>query len=373
MVAKFAPPCVSSPMPFKKSLEVRSISQNSPAQSLKNNIPSTSQVIPIDEPSSAIPIVLEKNIREVLHPKIFHFPELLRRITEMLVQKATLYEKKNSGTAVEEPASENILPPNSGDNKESGDSVESPKDTQSPGEAPESGNNGDVLNESDKNIITPKIEKESQIPFFQPWASSLLDNTAGTSNTSQGSMVTVVEMVTSTQITKPTPAIIKSIEFLSPVRKEQEIEPEMIICDQLGTQSQVSFATQAAVNPLQTQEIIPSDGMEVDSEVVITTAPEQVIEIEDDSMTLEEILRQSPVKPQPNPTTPVKAKNASPQQTTPCRTPMTRSKLNTPAPEGEGTASSSTKKSSKKNPTKNGTPKKGIVLGKKGSTRKIKM
>lgn len=45
---------------------------------------------------NTVDLVLEKNARDRLHPKLFHFPQLLTMVKEMLVGKAERVEKQKA-------------------------------------------------------------------------------------------------------------------------------------------------------------------------------------------------------------------------------------------------------------------------------------
>lgn len=78
-----------------------------------------------------------------------------------------------------------------------------------------------------------------------------------------------------------------------------QVTPELILCDQLGTQQTLDNSL-SDKNPLQTQDLFfmsPGKGhnMDIDSEIEVSTMPEEeVILIEDSNSMVEEILRVSP-------------------------------------------------------------------------------
>lgn len=50
----------------------------------------------MDDMDNTVDLVLEKNARDRLHPKLFHFPQLLTMVKEMLVGKAKRFEKQKA-------------------------------------------------------------------------------------------------------------------------------------------------------------------------------------------------------------------------------------------------------------------------------------
>lgn len=256
----------------------------------------------MDEVDNTIDMVLERNAREVLHPKLFQYPALLRKVKSILTGKAKLFgkerEKDNNASevAVRECRNSPVAGPSRSTNIKDLDS---------------------------KPLATPSTSRSSDKLSLAA---------------SQDSFVTVIEVNT-----QQTATLVKSRESSrlksTPQKKAitsqpVPVTPEVVLCDRLGTQPVSLDNTQPFENPLQTQEILsPEEGhkMWVDSEVEISTVPEEIIEIEDNSCSMvNEILgEESPATPPPKiqpPSSPAPERTPKRNAGVQPNTPVTRSR-----------------------------------------------
>lgn len=268
-----------------------------------------SQVDLVQDVESIINLVLEKNARHVLHPKLFHFPELLKKVKEIVLKKAILYEEKNRNPLA------NLIgttPPKRRTNQSTEIIHEkNPKETEETSKV--IGNchpipspilvksrlekrleeitspNAKIAEEQAKPVV-PAITKENK--FSRRSAPGPLSSKI---SYKEGDM----EIINSIRPAEEpvTPGKNSEIQLAQDPSLIQmpNVEPELILCDQLETQSQLYFAEPLA-NPLDTQEnlLISSSDMQVDSEIEISTAPDEIIEIHDDSCILDDIIKDSP-------------------------------------------------------------------------------
>lgn len=83
-------------MPIKfETPTTESSSHDTPAKP-SDAIASVSQSSSLVEEGVSLRNILEKNAREILAPKLFHCPEVLRRVKEMLVDKAKVYNTERT-------------------------------------------------------------------------------------------------------------------------------------------------------------------------------------------------------------------------------------------------------------------------------------
>lgn len=283
-----------SPSPPTESLTPDFARDRSP---LSIPLISYSQVNPMDEVDNTIDMVLERNAREVLHPKLFQYPALLRKVKNILTGKAKWFEKEREhekdNNASQVPVSDLTACRNS------------------PAAGPSRSRN---------------IKQFEGRPLSTSRSSDKLSLAA-----SQDSFVTVIEVNTQQATTKVN-ARGSSRSMSTPQKKAVipqpvPVTPEVVLCDRMSTQPVSLDNTQPSENPLQTQEILSVEEghkMWVDSEVEISTVPEEIIEIEDNSCSMvNEILgEESPATP-PSPApdrTPKRTRAVQPN------TPVTRSR-----------------------------------------------
>lgn len=257
-------------------------------------------------------LVLEKNARQVFHPKLFHFPELLRKVKEIVMRKAIAYEEQRNNPMMDST-------PSASDSKEEDGKEEPMVETKSSEKGDEQAESSMEPNSPPlvKSRLEKRLEQISQStvkttvgdPPITPVSCLNRDTLIKTRRSpagplrSKGKGQKIIEAQNKSMEMEPpstpkpsTPAaLVNDAPFTPPQATSTQIapaEPEMILCDQLGTQSQVAFTLR---DPLATQDlfIVPFN-MQVDSEVEVSTVPEEIIEINDDSCMLDEIMRDSP-------------------------------------------------------------------------------
>lgn len=229
--------------------------------------------------------LMEKNAKAVLHPKLFHFPELLGKVKAMLTEKARRYKKEGHSLS------------------------------------------GGSLNDA------PVIEGARSISLLQ--------------GSSMDSVETVIEAKGNTQSAPTTES--GSVQATLPPPIDTTTIPEIILCDRLDTQPTSLNTTQPSQNPLQTQFAVVMDSdfeMFEMPELVIEIADENSMtdEILRDGQDSPEEEQKTTTPPLPPPQeesivvpvqqveTPKRAVVATP------RTPVTRSgarsRMNTNSPRG---------------------------------------
>lgn len=358
----FSPLNVSSPM-VRRTPQPNRCSSSQLQSGAEINIPSGSspsvtplisysQVNPMDDDGDTLlDRVLEKNAREVLHPKIFQYPELLKKIKSMLVGKAKRHAEGEEDKAAEEEKKEEDSPnPGPSANEAGSASMTVPTPDVIP-KRPETPSGSPKTSTAKQH----EVKTPASTPRSHP--SRSLDKSSLAA--SQDSFVTVIEVKTQSantsqkqKVARTSTSILSSPKVISPPPPP----PEVILCDQLGTQTQNLNITQPSQNPLQTQENMldeAGEGENDSSELEVVYVPiEDVIEIDDADNMVDEILgedREEQTTSGGNKKTPPRSESQGEGNS--CSTPLTRSRV-----KGSNVNKSTTIKKEKGTPVKKRTP-----------------